>query len=58
VEGGVSHPKSLISSARDQYCLPTETMVGGCKGSVVGEVDVVVLVLVWGDEKIELGVGF
>jgi hypothetical protein len=58
VAGGVSHPKSPISSARDQYCPPTDTVVGGREGSVVGEVDVVVLVLVCGDEKIELGVGF
>ena len=56
--GGVSHPKSLISSARDRYCPPTETVIGGRKESVVSEVDVIVSVLVCGDEKIELGVGF
>jgi hypothetical protein len=36
--GGVSHPKSLILSARDWYCLPTGTEVRGHRGRVAGEV--------------------
>jgi len=58
VAGGVFHPKSPISSAHDRYCPPTETEVGGCEWSVVGEVDMVVLILGCCDEKIEWRVGY
>jgi len=34
--------------ARDRYCPPTETVIGGRKESVVSEVDVIVSVLVCG----------
>jgi hypothetical protein len=53
VAGGVFHPKWPISSTRNWYCPPTETDVGGREGSVVGEADIVVLVLGCHDEKIE-----
>src|SRR5882762_5981531 len=55
IEWGVGYftPKSPMTSQRNHYRLPNKTKDGGCGGSVVGEGDTVVRVLVCQDEKIE-----